>query len=85
MHPGLVTTVPAPEILAHRVMAGRPPWIALALAVTFGGYGLLRKIAVFGEPFSAARLIGFAGIWLALLIYSLDGWRRATRLTAAAA
>jgi chloramphenicol-sensitive protein RarD len=23
---------------------GRPPWIALALAVTFGGYGLLKKL-----------------------------------------
>ena len=147
--------------------AGRPPWIALSLAITFGGYGLLRKIAVlgalegltletlllaplailvlgiatlngsasfpapdlltnawmialgpitavplllfaagarrlsmatlgivqyvgpsiqfalgiwvFGEPFSAARFAGFACIWLALLIYSADGWRRARR------
>ncbi|MES1163445.1 MAG: EamA family transporter RarD, partial [Rhizobacter sp.] len=30
------------------VQAGRPPWIALTLAVTFGAYGLLRKIAVLG-------------------------------------
>jgi chloramphenicol-sensitive protein RarD len=42
-------------------------------------------IWVFGEPFSAARLIGFAGIWLALAIYTVDGWRRASRPTAAAA
>jgi chloramphenicol-sensitive protein RarD len=34
-------------------------------------------IWVFGEPFSAARFAGFACIWLALLIYSADGWRRA--------
>ena len=27
---------------------GRPPWIALALAVLFGGYGLLRKIVPVG-------------------------------------
>ena len=28
--------------------AGHPPWIALVLAATFGGYGLLRKVAVLG-------------------------------------
>lgn len=28
--------------------SGQLPWIALALAATFGGYGLLRKIAVLG-------------------------------------
>ena len=28
--------------------AGHPPWIALTLAVTFGAYGLLRKVAVLG-------------------------------------
>ncbi len=30
---------------------------------------------VFNEPFTPARLIGFACIWLALLIYTLDSWR----------
>jgi len=30
-------------------------------------------IFVFNEPFTSARLIGFAIIWLALLIYSLEG------------
>jgi chloramphenicol-sensitive protein RarD len=29
----------------------------------------------FGEPFGGARLIGFACIWLALVIYTFDGWR----------
>lgn len=150
-------------VLWLTVQAGRPPWIALSLAITFGSYGLLRKIAVLGalegltletmllaplallvlgmatldgsarfpapdaltdvwlmalgpitavplllfaaaarrlsmatlgivqylgpsiqfllgvwvfnEPFSAGRLIGFGGIWLALLIYTLDGLR----------
>ncbi len=153
----------AAGVLWLTVQAGRPPWIALSLAVTFGAYGLLRKIAVLGalegltletmllaplallvlgiaassgsasfpapdaltnlwmialgpvtavplllfaagarrlsmatlgivqylgpsiqfalglwvfdEPFSAARFVGFAGIWLGLLIYTLDGWR----------
>ena len=150
-------------VLWLTLQAGRPPWIALSIAITFGGYGLLRKIAVlgaiegltletlllapialavlglaahsgsasfpapdaltnvwlialgpitavplllfaagarrlsmatlgivqylgpsiqfvigvwvFGEAFSGARLVGFALIWLALVIYSLDGWR----------
>lgn len=145
------------------VLAGRPPWIALVLAASFGVYGLLRKVAtlgaveglaletlllaplafvvlawwtvqgtghfpapslatnlwligvgpitavplmlfaagarrvsmttlgllqyigptlqlalgvwLFGEPFGPARLVGFALIWTALLIYTADGWR----------
>ena len=160
----IALAIAAAGVLWLTVQAGRPPWIALSLAVTFGGYGLLRKIAVlgalegltletlllaplavvalglathhvsasfpapdaltnvwmialgpitavplllfaagarrlsmatlgivqyvgpsiqfvlgiwvFGEPFSAARLIGFAGIWLALVIYSAVGWQR---------
>lgn len=39
---------------------------------------------VFGEPFSRARLAGFALIWAALAVYSLDGWRR-SRIGALAA
>ena len=30
---------------------------------------------IFDEPFTPTRLIGFAFIWIALLIYTLDGWR----------
>ena len=30
---------------------------------------------LFGEPFSSARLVGFGLIWLALAIYSVEGWR----------
>lgn len=161
-------------VLWLTVQAGRPPWIALELAITFGAYGLLRKIAVLGalegltletlllaplaaialgwamvegrasfpaadlptnlwmiglgpltavplllfaagarrlsmatlgivqylgpsiqfvigvwifhEPLTSARLIGFGCIWLALLIYSLDGWNtnRSTVQAAAA-
>ena len=159
----IALAIAAAGVLWLTVQAGRPPWIALSLAVTFGGYGLLRKIAVlgalegltletlllaplaaialvwaalqghasfpapdaltniwmialgpitavplllfaaaarrlsmatlgivqylgpsiqfvlglwvFGEPFSAARFAGFACIWLALVIYTLDGWR----------
>jgi len=30
---------------------------------------------VFREPFTPARLAGFALIWIALLVYTFDGWR----------
>lgn len=40
-------------------------------------------IWVFHEPFSAARLAGFVLIWAGLAVYSLDGWRRASRAAAA--
>lgn len=32
---------------------------------------------LFNEPFGAMRMVGFCLIWTALVIYSLDGWRRA--------
>lgn len=168
----LALTLAAFGVLWLTLQAGRPPWIALSLAITFGGYGLLRKIAVlgalegltletlllaplallvlglatlhgsasfpapdaltnlwmialgpitavplllfaagarrlsmatlgvvqyigpsiqfalglwvFGEPFSAARFVGFACIWLALALYTLDGWR-VSRVAAAPA
>ena len=160
-------------VLWLSVQAGRPPWIALSLAISFGSYGLLRKIAVLGalegltletlllaplalaalglaawhgsasfpapdaltnlwlvalgpitavplllfaagarrlsmatlgivqylgpsiqfllgvwvfkEPFSAARSVGFACIWLALVIYTIDGWRVSRRAAMATA
>ncbi len=36
---------------------------------------LVIGVWVFGEAFTPARLIGFACIWLALLLYTLDSWR----------
>jgi len=160
-------------VLWLTVQAGRPPWIALSLAVTFGGYGLMRKIAVLGalegltletlllaplavlalglaamhgtssfpapdlltnvwmialgpitavplllfaagarrlsmatlgivqylgpsiqvvvgiwafnEAFPMERFIGFACIWAALIVYSLDGWRVSRRAAVAPA
>lgn len=149
------------------LLAGRPPWIALLLAATFGLYGLLRKVASlgaveglaletlllaplaiavlgwwmaqgqghfpspslatnawliglgpitavplllfaagarqvsmttlgllqyigptlqlaigvwwFGEPFDPARLLGFALIWLAIALYTAEGWHTARK------
>ena len=42
-------------------------------------------IWIFREPFTPTRLIGFGLIWLALAIYSLDGWRVGRPASAAAA
>jgi chloramphenicol-sensitive protein RarD len=34
---------------------------------------LLAGIWLYHEPFGGARLIGFAAIWVALLLYTIDG------------
>lgn len=39
---------------------------------------------VFHEPFTTTRLAGFALIWFALAVYSVDGWRVARRSAAPA-
>lgn len=160
----------AAGVLWLTMLAGRPPWIALVLALSFGLYGLMRKTSalgalegltletlllaplvlpalawwtwtgqgamargdmalnawlllggpltalalvwfaagarrlplttvgllqylsptlqlalgvwVFHEPFDRAKLLGFAFIWAALGLYSLDGWRRSRLATA---
>jgi chloramphenicol-sensitive protein RarD len=38
---------------------------------------LVCGVLLLGERFSAMQAVGFACIWLALLIYALDGWHRA--------
>jgi chloramphenicol-sensitive protein RarD len=46
---------------------------------------LLSAVLVFNEPFSAARAVGFALIWTALIVYGLDGLLAARRRNLAAA
>jgi chloramphenicol-sensitive protein RarD len=158
----LAVAVASSGVLWLAVQAGHPPWIALILAFSFGGYGLLRKVGALGalegltletlilaplalsvlayltwqgnrafvrgdtanmgwlllggpltatplllfaagarritlttmgilqyispslqfaigiwlfhEPFASARFVGFVLIWLALVIYSVEGW-----------
>lgn len=41
---------------------GSPPWIAIALALTFGGYGLIRKVTVVDSQ----RGLAIEGAWLFL-------------------
>jgi chloramphenicol-sensitive protein RarD len=60
-------------VLWLTVQGGRPPWIALSLAASFGCYGLLRKIATLGaleglalETFLLAPIaIVVLGVWIA--------------------
>ncbi|CAN7531402.1 EamA family transporter RarD [Acidovorax sp. LjRoot38] len=44
----MAVAVAAAGVLWLAVQAGRLPWIALLLALSFGFYGLLRKVAVLG-------------------------------------
>jgi chloramphenicol-sensitive protein RarD len=47
------------------------PWIGLGLAVTFGGYGLLRKVApvdgLIGATMESVLLVPIGGLWLVML------------------
>lgn len=40
---------------------------------------LFLGVLLYGEPFAGPRLAGFALIWTALLLYSVDGWRHRVR------
>ena len=57
------------------LQAGHPPWIALTLALTFGFYGLLRKIAVLGalEGLALETLL-LAPLAVGVLVF-LNGWQ----------
>jgi len=54
---------------------GAPPWISLALAATFGGYGLLRKTAQLGalEGLALETLLLFPVAVIYLSILSVSG------------
>ena len=47
------------------------PTIQFVLAIWF-----------FQEPFTASKLIGFGCIWLALVVYSAEGWHRSRQIAA---
>jgi chloramphenicol-sensitive protein RarD len=67
--------IAAGGVLWLTVQAGRPPWIALSLAVTFGAYGLLRKVAVLGalEGLTLETLLLAPLALLVLGLATLDG------------
>jgi chloramphenicol-sensitive protein RarD len=65
---------------------------AAARCITLTTLGLLQYLSptiqfalglwVFDEPFDAQRALGFAAIWLGLLVYSGDGAWRLHRIAA---
>jgi len=60
----------AAGVLYLAMVAGRPPWIALALAASFGGYGLIRKVVkVEAVPGLATETLLLAPFALSFLLW----------------
>ena len=58
-------------VLYLAIIAGRPPWIALSLAASFGMYGLIRKVvAVEAVPGLATETLLLAPFAAAFLVWS---------------
>ncbi|WP_454765411.1 EamA family transporter RarD [Cupriavidus campinensis] len=76
LRPGqwLSIAIAAAGVLWLTVTAGQLPWIALGLAASFGGYGLLRKTGALGalEGLSLETLLLFpiAAVSLGTLVYT---------------
>lgn len=67
----LAIAIAAAAVLWLTWQAGHPPWIALTLALTFGGYGLLRKTASLGAlPGLALETALVLPLALAFLVYT---------------
>lgn len=66
----LAVLLAACGVLAFAWALGAPPWIALSLALTFGAYGLLRKLAALGSLEGLAlEMLLAAGPALAYLLW----------------
>jgi chloramphenicol-sensitive protein RarD len=77
---GVVTAVP---LALFAFGARRIPYSTVGLLQYIGpSLQLAVGIVVFGEPFRAERVVGFAMIWSALAIYAADGLWRTRRATA---
>jgi chloramphenicol-sensitive protein RarD len=88
------STFPAPDMATNAWLIAAGPITAIPLLLFAAGarrislttLGLLQYIGptlqlalglwLFHEPFSPARLLGFVLIWLALALYSAEGWWR---------
>jgi chloramphenicol-sensitive protein RarD len=85
---------PSPNAWTNVLLVGIGPVTAVPLLLFAAGarrirmatLGLLQYVApsiqfglgvwLFAEPFSPTRLTGFCLIWLALAVYSVEGWRQ---------
>jgi chloramphenicol-sensitive protein RarD len=74
---GLVTAVP----LAMFAYGARRIPLSLigVLQYLTPSMQLLIGVLLFHEPFAGARLLGFSGIWAALIVFALDGLLRSRR------
>jgi chloramphenicol-sensitive protein RarD len=80
---GPITAIP---LLLFAAGARRIPFSLLGLLQYFGPtLQLLIGVWVFDESFEPARAAGFAAIWLALVVYSAEGWWQGRRSAAAPA
>jgi chloramphenicol-sensitive protein RarD len=78
---GPATTVP---LLLFTVAARRLPLSTLGLLQYLSPtIQFVLGVWLFAEPFTLARLAGFALIWAALALYTLDSWRVARRISSA--
>ncbi len=79
---GPITAVP---LLLFAAGARRISMTTLGLLQYIGpSIQFVLGVWVFHEPFTPARMAGFALIWLALIVYSADGWRVTRRAAAPA-
>lgn len=73
----LSVAIAAAGVLWLTLQAGRLPWVALAVAFTFGIYGLLRKVAVLGTleglALETLLLAPLAAAWLLWLAWHGQG------------
>ena len=77
---GVVTAVP---LLLFAAAATRIPLTTLGLLQYLAPVlQFLFGVALYHEPMPPARLAGFALVWLALVVFSLDGLRERTRVRA---
>jgi len=71
MAAGIVTTLP---LLAFSAAAIRIPLSTLGFIQYIGpSIMLLMAVTMFGEPLEYYKMITFGVIWLALIVYSVDG------------
>jgi chloramphenicol-sensitive protein RarD len=72
---GVVTAVP---LVLFAYGARRIPLSTMGVIQFVGpSLQLVCGLVVFQEPFPAARAVGFVFIWIGLLLYALNGWRKA--------
>ncbi|MEP6696572.1 MAG: EamA family transporter RarD [Pseudonocardiales bacterium] len=74
---GVVTTIP---LLFFGAAARRLPLSTIGLLQYLApALQLVLGVAVFGEPMPASRLVGFALVWAALVVLTVDGLAQARR------